>query len=58
MEFVPGIYLWMDGFYVLFKNSISVISGRWEVDNKRLCAMERRLRLRRFCLEWGSNSVR
>ena len=26
-------------FYVLF-NSISVISGRWEVDNERLCAME------------------
>ena len=43
-------------FYVLF-NSVSVISGRWEVDNERLCAMERRLRLRRFCLERGSNSV-
>ena len=26
-------------FYVLF-NSISVISGRWEIDNERLCAME------------------
>ena len=32
-------------FYVLF-NSILVISGRWEVDNERLCAMEFRLRLR------------
>ena len=26
-------------FYVLF-NSLSVISGQWEVDNERLCAME------------------
>ena len=31
-------------FYVLF-NSISVISGRREVDNESLCAMEPRLRL-------------
>ena len=37
-------------FYVLFK-SVSVISGRWEVDNERLCAMELRLQLRRFRLE-------
>ena len=44
-------------FYVLF-NGVSVISGRWEVDNERLCAMELRLRLRRFGLERGSNSVR
>ena len=58
MEFVPGISLWMDGFYVLFKNSISVISGPLEVDIKRLCAMERHLRLRRFRLKRGSNSVR
>ena len=31
---------WMDDMrlYVL-SNSISVISGRWEVDNKSLCAM-------------------
>ena len=29
-------------FYVLF-NSISVISGRWKVDNERLCAMKLRL---------------
>ena len=28
------------------------------VDNERLCAMELRLRLRRFCLERVSNSVR
>ena len=35
---------WMDDmrFYVLF-NSISVISGRWKVDNERLCAMKLRL---------------
>ena len=40
---------WMDDlrFYVLF-NSISVITGQWEVDNERLCAMELRLRWRRF----------
>ena len=37
-------------FYVLF-NSVSVISGRWEVDNERVCAMELRLRLRRFRLK-------
>ena len=37
-------------FYVLF-NSISVISGRSIDDNERLCAMELRLRLRRFHLE-------
>ena len=44
-------------FFVLF-NSVSVISGRWAVDNERLCAMELRLRLRRYCLERESNSVR
>ena len=44
-------------FYVLF-NSVSVISGRWAVDNERLCAMELRLRLRRYRLERESNSVR
>ena len=43
-------------FYVLF-NSNSVISGRCLDDNERLCAMELRLRLRRFHLECGSNSV-
>ena len=50
---------WIDDlqYYVLF-NSISVISGRWEVDNGWLCATELRLRLRRFRLEHGSNSVR
>ena len=33
-------YSWMDDsqFYALF-NSISVISGRWAVDNERLCTM-------------------
>ena len=33
------------GFYVLF-NNISVISGRWADDTKRLCAMEPGLRLK------------
>ena len=49
---------WLDDlrFYVLF-NSISAISGQWEVDNERLCAMELRLWMRRFRLEQGSNSV-
>ena len=37
-------------FYVLF-NSISVILGQYEVDNEKMCAMELRLRLRRFRLE-------
>ena len=43
---------WMDDlrFYVLF-NSISVISGQYLDNNERLCAMELRLRLRRFHLE-------
>ena len=43
---------WMDDlrFYVLF-NSITVISGRCLDDNERLCAMELRLRMRRFHLE-------
>ena len=42
-------YGWMDDlrFYVLF-NSISVIPVRGLDDNDRLCAMELRLRLRRF----------
>ena len=50
--------VWMDDmrFYVLF-NSVSVISGRWEVDNERLCAMELPLWLRGFRLEQGLNSV-
>ena len=50
---------WMDDlrFYVLF-NSISVISGQWEVHNERLYAMELSLRLRRFPLKRGLNSVR
>ena len=44
----------LDGlrFYILL-NSISVISGRREVDNERLCAMELRLWLTRFHLELG-----
>ena len=59
-DFFYGILMdgWMDDlrFYVLF-NSVSVISGRWEVDNERLYAIELRLRLRRFRLERGSHSV-
>ena len=47
---------WMTRFYAL-SNSVSVISGRWEVDKERLCAVELRLRLRRFHLQRGSNSV-
>ena len=52
---VQSDYGWMDGwmdcnFYVFF-NSISVISGRWTDDNEWMCAMESRLRLRRFRLE-------
>ena len=49
---------WVDDlrFYILF-NSISVISGPWADDNERLCAMEPRLRLGRFRLEWGSNPI-
>ena len=50
---------WIDDlrFYALF-NSISFISGRCLDDNERLCAVELRLRLRRFRLERGSNAVR
>ena len=63
MDVIPkkssGLDGWIDDlqFYVLF-NNVSVISGRWEVDNERLCAMELHLRLRKFRLERGSNSVR
>ena len=48
---------WTDDlqFYILF-NSISVISGPRGDDNGRLCAMEPILWLRRFRLEWVSNS--
>ena len=39
----------MDDFdFTSFFNSISVISGQWDVDNERLCAMEHRLLFRRF----------
>ena len=34
-------------FHVLF-NSVLVISGQWEADNERLCAMELCLQLTRF----------
>ena len=51
-DYVLSMDGWMDDlrFYVLF-NSISVISGRCLDDNERLCAMELRLRLRRFHFE-------
>ena len=51
-ELITRMDGWMDDlrFYILF-NSISVISGRCSADNERLCAMELRLRLRRFHLE-------
>ena len=41
---------WMDGSLVIYVrfNSITVISGRWAYDNIRLCAMEPRLRSKRF----------
>ena len=57
--FTEGLDGWMDDlqFYVLF-SSVSVISGRWEVDNERLCPMELHLGLRSFGLERRSNSVR
>ena len=50
---------WMDDlqFYILF-NTVTVISGRWDNDYERLCAMELRLRLGRFCHEPRWNSVR
>ena len=55
-QLCPELDDWMDDlrFYVLF-NSISVISGRWADDNEWLCVMGRRLRLRKFRLERGSN---
>ena len=37
-------------------STISVISGRWADENKRLCTMIPSLWLRRFCLERDSNS--
>ena len=49
---------WMTCDFASFSNSISVVPGRWEVDNEMVCAMELRLRLRRFRLERGPNSVR
>ena len=47
---------WMDDlrFYVLF-NSILVISGLFEGDNERLCAMEPCSGWKDFCLQQGSN---
>ena len=42
-------------FYVIF-NSISVISGRWEGNNGRLCAKEPRLRVVKYRVEHGSNA--
>ena len=53
VKFCTRPCVWMDDlrFNVLFINSISVISGQCSDDNERLCAMELRLRLRRFHLE-------
>ena len=62
-----GVYLlnigmdeWMDEmrFYNFFSHiRFQSYQGRWKIDNQRLCAVEPRLRLRRFCLEQGSNLV-
>ena len=49
---------WMDDMRFTSFQYISVILGRRKVDNEKLSAMELRLRLRRFILERGSNSVR
>ena len=49
---------WMACDLTSYFNSISVISERCLDYNERLFAMELRLRLRRFHLVWGSNSVR
>ena len=38
--------------------SISIISGRWKVDDERLCATRLRLRLRGFPFERGSVLLR
>ena len=53
----PSVHMrWTDEMqFDVLLNSISVISGRWEDDDEKLCAMEPRLRLRRFCLEQGWN---
>ena len=39
-------------------NSISVISGRWDVDNERLCAMELRFTVLKISPRAEMNSVR
>ena len=36
---INGVYGWMDELDFNLFNSIPVMSGRWEVDNERLCAM-------------------
>ena len=46
---------WMTCDFMSFTTVFSVISGQCADDNERLCAMEPRLRLRRFRLERGSN---
>ena len=59
LSFCPSLpYGWIDDLlcYVLL-NSVSVISGRWDVDDERLCPVELCLQLRRFNPQWGSNSV-
>ena len=46
---------WLSCDFRPFFNSILVISGQLADYNERLCAMDPRLRLRGFHLEWGSN---
>ena len=50
--------VWSKSFHTFVRrNRIQiVISGQWADDTERLCAMEPRLRLRRFRLERSSNS--
>ena len=63
---INGLNRWMDydlRLYVLF-NSISVISGQWLDDSKRLCGVEPQLWLERFppqaiyCWNFGNCSLK
>ena len=60
LEFRVGLWMyeeWMDRSLAVLRpfKSISAISGRRADDNKRLCAMETCLRLKRSCFMRGSN---
>ena len=46
----------MDLRFFFFLNSTSVISGQWEFDNERLCAMEPHSRLKGFLTTAGLES--